>query len=523
MKLRSPFTVLVVLAAALVAVTYFTFRTQEPRLDGQPLSFWLREAELINDPLSPRNQAATRAVRQIGSAAVPALLRMLQTPDSQWKSEAVDWLQENAEVDLSGSLGGVRARRAVLGFRLLGRTAAAAVPKLARLATSPDPRTSTWALLALGEIGGPEVLPTLVAVLTNGTSGARSQAVAALSEMRSEGGDAVPALLQTLPDTDPNLRAATARALGEISLVPEQTVPALTGLLADSNPPVRMAAATALGNFGKRAEGAIPALREWEQSSDDFSKRVAPRVIIRVQCEMYDNGIIRGPVQEKRIAFVFTGHEFAEGADTILEALARHEGHASFFLTGTFLADSNHAALVQRMIDQNHYVGPHSDRHLLYCAWEDRRTLVTEEDFANDLIGNTMKIPGSGNEIRRFNRYFLPAYEHYNREIVDWARRLRWILINYTPGTHSNADYTGEADRNFVSSQAIYDSIVQRERADPHGLNGFLLLLHVGSGPGRADKFHTRFGGLLDYLAGKGYEFVRVDQLLGPPPPRPVK
>jgi peptidoglycan/xylan/chitin deacetylase (PgdA/CDA1 family) len=89
-------------------------------------------------------------------------------------------------------------------------------------------------------------------------------------------------------------------------------------------------------------------------------------------------------------------------------------------------------------------------------------------------------------------------------------------LINFTPGTRSNADYTGEVDTNFVSSQAIFDSIVQKEREDPHGLNGFILLLHLGSGPGRKDKFHTRFGELLDYLAGKGYEFVRVDELLEP-------
>ena len=89
-------------------------------------------------------------------------------------------------------------------------------------------------------------------------------------------------------------------------------------------------------------------------------------------------------------------------------------------------------------------------------------------------------------------------------------------LINFTPGTRANADYTGEADKNFVSSQAIFDSIVKREREDPHGLNGFILLLHLGSGPGRADKFHARFGELLDYLGGKGYQFVRVDELLEP-------
>src|SRR5439155_6484059 len=87
-------------------------------------------------------------------------------------------------------------------------------------------------------------------------------------------------------------------------------------------------------------------------------------------------------------------------------------------------------------------------------------------------------------------------------------------LIGLTPGTRSNADYTGEADRNFVSSKVIFDSIVAKEQQDPNGLNGFLLLLHIGAGPGRADKFPARFGELLDYLAGKGYRAVRVDELL---------
>ena len=112
----------------------------------------------------------------------------------------------------------------------------------------------------------------------------------------------------------------------------------------------------------------------------------------------------------------------------------------------------------------------------------------------------------------------MPPFEHYNEEIASWSAKSRMTLINYTPGTRSNADYTGEADTNYVSSQTIFDSIVQKEREDPHGLNGLILLLHLGSGPGRKDKFHTRFGELLDYLAGKGYEFVRVDELLEPKP-----
>lgn len=72
-----------------------------------------------------------------------------------------------------------------------------------------------------------------------------------------------------------------------------------------------------------------------------------------------------------------------------------------------------------------------------------------------------------------------------------------------------------ERDTNFVSSQAIFDSILKKEREDPDGLNGFLLLMHLGAGPGRKDKFYPRLGGLLDVLSAKGYQFVRIDEMLG--------
>ncbi len=87
-------------------------------------------------------------------------------------------------------------------------------------------------------------------------------------------------------------------------------------------------------------------------------------------------------------------------------------------------------------------------------------------------------------------------------------------LVNLTPGTRSAADYTGEADTNFVSSEKILESVLTREREDRNGLNGFILLFHVGAGPARSDKFHTRFGDLLDKLRDRGYKFVRIDELL---------
>ncbi len=230
--------------------------------------------------------------------------------------------------------------------------------------------------------------------------------------------------------------------------------------------------------------------------------------------EMRDGGIIRGPRTDRRIALEFTGHEFAEGATAILDALRARNARASFFFTGDFLREPRFAPVVARIRDEGHYLGPHSDRHLLYCDWTAARpTLVTRAAFRRDMNANLAELERHGVP-RASVRYYVPPYEHYNEEISRWGAEMGLQLVNYTPGTRSNADYTAEADPNFVPSDTIVHSILDRESAGPDGLNGFLLLLHVGVGPGRRDKVHDRFPALLDRLLERGYTFVRVDTLL---------
>jgi peptidoglycan/xylan/chitin deacetylase (PgdA/CDA1 family) len=227
---------------------------------------------------------------------------------------------------------------------------------------------------------------------------------------------------------------------------------------------------------------------------------------------MTEGAIVRGPRERRRLALVFTGHEFGEGGKTILDELAKRGAKASFFVTGDFLVNPHFEPLIRRIVDEGHYLGPHSDKHLLYCEWNDgKKTIVSKADFTTDLRANLEKIA-------RFKvdrpRYFLPPYEHFNREIAGWTFELGLELVNHTPGTRSNADYTEDASPKFVSSHEIFESVVRREREGPDGLNGFLLLLHIGAGPRRTDKFHDRFRDLLEYLARRGYQFVRVDRLL---------
>ena len=104
---------------------------------------------------------------------------------------------------------------------------------------------------------------------------------------------------------------------------------------------------------------------------------------------MSHGAIIRGDQRKKKIALVFTGDEFADGGELIANTLREKKLKASFFLTGRFYADGRFRSLVQRLRKEGHYLGPHSDQHLLYCDWNKRDSLlVTRKEFASDLAAN---------------------------------------------------------------------------------------------------------------------------------------
>jgi peptidoglycan/xylan/chitin deacetylase (PgdA/CDA1 family) len=221
--------------------------------------------------------------------------------------------------------------------------------------------------------------------------------------------------------------------------------------------------------------------------------------------------IIRGDSSQKRIAIVFTGDEFAEGGKEIAQTLESEKIKASFFFTGRFYRNPEFRTIITRLKKDGHYLGAHSDEHLLYCDWTKRDSmLVSKNQFQKDLLKNYAEMGRIGIKKEKA-RYFLPPYEWFNDTIAAWTKELGLQLICLTPGTLSAADYTTTADRNYRASETIFQSIAEYEKTKPAGLNGFILLMHIGAGPGRTDKFFRRLPGLIQYLQRKGYQFQTVE------------
>ncbi len=217
--------------------------------------------------------------------------------------------------------------------------------------------------------------------------------------------------------------------------------------------------------------------------------------------------VIRFNPNEKNIYLAFTADTQFEGGEHVIQVLEKHNIKGSFFFTGNFLRNPEFKNITKKIIDKGHYVGTHSDGHLLYCDWGNRdSTLVAFEEFETDLKNNFAELEKFGIKPSEA-RWFMPPYEWYNRQITDWSRNLGLDVVNFTPGTGTNADYTTPEMENYKSSVKIYTNLLQYEQKQPNGLNGAILLIHPGTAPERTDKFYRILEDIIRHFSSKGYQF----------------
>lgn len=245
-------------------------------------------------------------------------------------------------------------------------------------------------------------------------------------------------------------------------------------------------------------------LSYYQREGRELQKKVSGAAVLPDRNIYRDGGIIRTDPSVRHIDFVFTAADKADGADRIISTLRKYNIKGGFFFTGEFF--ELYPDVVRRLVAEGHYVGSHSYGHLLYAPWGKRDSLlVTRQEFEEDMF-KSYKV------LREFGitdaPYFIPPYEHYNATISSWACQLGLQVINYTPGTLTNGDYTTPGMSRYFSSKEILGKIREYERTDPDGLNGHIMLIHFGTDPSRTDKFYDKLPGLIRELRRKGYSFT---------------
>ena len=230
-------------------------------------------------------------------------------------------------------------------------------------------------------------------------------------------------------------------------------------------------------------------------------------VLLKVEKDSH-GATVRINADRKVIHLIFSADETFEGALPVLQTLDENNIKASFFLTGNCLREEKFKPVIREIIRKGHYVGAHSDKHLLYAPWDNRQqSLVTPDSLLADLRQNMVELENYGIDISQV-RYYLPPYEYYNNEHVRLIESQGQTVINFTPGLQTAADYTTPDMPNYRSSQQLIDQLFAFEAEE--GLNGAIILIHPGTEESRTDKLYLRLKEIILRLKEKGYAFERL-------------
>lgn len=249
------------LAGLIVGAALFALRSPGagPKYGGKHLTVWIEEYRHLR--LAPRGPdtdektgEALRAIRAIGTNAVPTLLDMVAASDSKPKLKFMELLKKQRIITLNLQPADYYRSRATFGFGALGDAARPAIPGLIDLLSDPDPGVRASAAHCLSFFGpdAREAVPHLIGLLKNT---GRSEPLILLNSMHALGAihvDAetvVPFLLEYTEGAkgDWGYGNMALRAVSRYRTSAAFAVPEIVALLDDPDERVRDAADTALG------------------------------------------------------------------------------------------------------------------------------------------------------------------------------------------------------------------------------------------------------------------------------------
>ena len=167
------------------------------------------------------------------------------------------------------------------------------------------------------------------------------------------------------------------------------------------------------------------------------------------------NAYYVGNQDKKNIYLTFdVGYENGNTAK-ILDALKKHNVHASFFVLSAFM--KSNPELVRRMVDEGHIVGNHSFSH-------PDMTKISNEQFQEEMKKNEelfFEITGMD-----MPKEFRPPQGKYNGDVLTWAKNM-----GYKTYFWSLAYVDWDVDKQ-PSKEEAFDKLLKRVHP------GSIVLLH---------------------------------------------
>jgi peptidoglycan/xylan/chitin deacetylase (PgdA/CDA1 family) len=233
----------------------------------------------------------------------------------------------------------------------------------------------------------------------------------------------------------------------------------------------------------------------------------------------FDNGT----AQKKLVAITFDGSDQANAAADILDTLKLRNVKVTMFLSGQFMQKKQD--VVRRILNDGHEIGNHTFSHPHLTSFVQDHTqstlpLVTEAFLAYELAKTDSLFSATFGGVPLSPLWRSPYGDH-NRTICVWGQRAGFLHIGWGQGRtwrrnlDSNDWTPNEETAGYHTPQEVYDKIIDLANEPPSGINGGIILMHLGTVRQQKEKqVHLILGKLIDTLRSLGYSIVTVSELL---------
>lgn len=194
--------------------------------------------------------------------------------------------------------------------------------------------------------------------------------------------------------------------------------------------------------------------------------------------------IDRGNTGRPRIALTFDAGGPADPSARILDILAKHRVHVTFFVTGDWATQN--PDLMRRIHAEGHEIGNHTMHHLDLVTLPDEQ-VCSELNRANQVLSNLTGVTTRPD--------FRPPYGSRDDRVRSLAAHLGYRTVYWTVDT---LDWQTTATPESITKIVI-----------DHLGNGIIVLMHAGS-----QVESQTLDGLMTKIEQAGYQIVSLSQVL---------
>ncbi len=222
----------------------------------------------------------------------------------------------------------------------------------------------------------------------------------------------------------------------------------------------------------------------------------------------------RGPRDLKRIMLTFDGGAEDREAPRIFQILRDEKIRATIFLTGEFI--ERYPELVRQAVADGHEIGNHSwsHPHLTTYPFNGRQaTLAGQgEPFLREQLRRTAAVfeKTTGKKMAPFWR---APFGESNSEICRWAYGAGFTHVGWSPGLDTLDWVADPGSKLFMTPGQIREKLLARDKP-PEGLNGGIVLMHLGTERHSDVAVPTMLPGLIAELRARGYAFGTASEML---------